>query len=490
MTLGCASSTPPSRAHEVAPPPRAPSTPADELARAWRYHVSVDEALETLTTTLCFDEGRSSTLIPGQSFAYRFLRDAALVVDGAPPRALRVTPDGIELPADVERPCVRYRVDLAAAADIGDRAVARRVGKDVVVTHDVWIWRPTRYADEPTIRARFSLPPSVAVSSPWRASEGEGEGVLDVPRSTLRRRGYTAFGRFTVRELSVPGGTLHVTVLDGPLDNGQAPVFDWLSRAGRSVATLYGRFPREHTQVLVQPSPVGTGVRFGWVVRGGGPSVNLIVGRWVDEQSLSLDDEWIAVHEMSHLAIPFVSLGEPWLSEGLATWYQNVLRARAGVISEREAWAELLDGFERGRSSITGKTLLEDSADMFETANFWRVYWAGTALVMLADVEIRRATGGARSLDGALHALSHCCLDTNLTLDALELVDRIDDVVGQPVFGDIARAGRADRRFPDTDGVLRALGVLDVRGRLALDDRAPLAHIRRQIMAPPADVAE
>lgn len=435
-----------------------------------------------MSATVCFDGESSPTLIPGQTFAYGFLREAVLVGDDGE-RELPITRRGIELPSDVESPCVRYRVDLAEAAALGDRAIARRVGKDVVITHDAWIWRPSRYVEEPLIRARFSLPSSVAVSSPWPALD-DGEGELHVPRSTLRRRGYTAFGRFSVRTLELEGGTLHVVVLDGPLDNGQAPLLAWLSRAGDAVTRLYGRFPREHTQVLVQPSPVGTGVRFGWVVRGGGPSVNLIVGRWVDEQSLSLRDEWIAVHEMSHLAIPFVSLGEPWLSEGLATWYQNVLRARAGAISEREAWAELLDGFERGRSSLTGKTLLEDSVAMFETTNFWRVYWAGTALVMLADVEIRRITDGERSLDGALHALSHCCLGTERTIDALTLVDRIDELVGMPVFGPIAREGRADRRFPDTEPLLRALGVLDAQGRLVLDDDAPLAHIRREIMAP------
>ena len=39
-------------------------------------------------------------------------------------------------------------------------------------------------------------------------------------------------------------------------------------------------------------------------------------------------------------------------------------RARAGIIDASFAWWELLDGFERGRSRGSGRTLREESAAM------------------------------------------------------------------------------------------------------------------------------
>lgn len=452
-------------------------------ARAWRYDAVIDQELTTLTVTVCFEAPSPSALIPGQTFGYEYLREPVLLQGAEAPLPLPVTKQGIVLPVSTGGVCVRYDVAVDEAADVGDRDAARRVGGDVVLTHDVWLWRPSSYADDAVITATLTAPPPIAISTPWSAANDDEPARYDVPRSTLRRRGYTAFGRFRVQDLKVPGGTLHVAVLGGGLDHGHAPVLAWLANAGRAVAHLYGKFPREHTQVMVSPSSAGRGALFGWVVRGGGPSVNLLVGRSSDEDSLALDHEWIAVHEMSHLAIPHVTLGEPWLSEGLATWYQNVLRVRSGDVSEREAWQKLLEGFGRGRGGVTGRTLLEDSEQMRETGSFGRVYWAGTALVMLADVEIRRATNGASSLDTALAEIARCCLDSDVTMSALELTGRIDEVTGGSLFTDIARAGREQRRFPDVDGVLRGLGVIDVRGRLVLDDGAPLAHIRRQIMS-------
>ena len=57
-----------------------------------------------------------------------------------------------------------------------------------------------------------------------------------------------------------------------------------------------------------------------------------------------LDDlrtDWTATHEFSHLLLPYVSRRDRWLSEGLASYYQNVLRARDGRLSETDAWRKL-----------------------------------------------------------------------------------------------------------------------------------------------------
>ena len=49
-----------------------------------------------------------------------------------------------------------------------------------------------------------------------------------------------------------------------------------------------------------------------------------------------ITNDWTAFHELSHLLIPYRGHGDLWFSEGLATYYQNIIQARAGVLSEAE----------------------------------------------------------------------------------------------------------------------------------------------------------
>ncbi|MCK6549944.1 hypothetical protein L6R52_29190, partial [Myxococcota bacterium] len=102
-------------------------------------------------------------------------------------------------------------------------------------------------------------------------------------------------------------------------------------------------------------------VDFGLVLRGGGPSVTFFVGDEADDASLV--GEWVAVHELSHLSMPFVERDAAWLSEGFATYYQNVLRARAGLMSAEAAWTELHEGFARGQAANVDADARGDDGD-------------------------------------------------------------------------------------------------------------------------------
>jgi hypothetical protein len=48
--------------------------------------------------------------------------------------------------------------------------------------------------------------------------------------------------------------------------------------------------------------------------------------------------DWTAAHELSHLFHPYLGDDGRWLAEGLASYYQNVLRARSGLLEEADAW--------------------------------------------------------------------------------------------------------------------------------------------------------
>ena len=58
----------------------------------------------------------------------------------------------------------------------------------------------------------------------------------------------------------------------------QAQLENWIRNTARHVAMLYGRFPVASLQVVVAPTPRGSGpVPWAYVARGGGPAVHLFI---------------------------------------------------------------------------------------------------------------------------------------------------------------------------------------------------------------------
>ena len=82
-----------------------------------------------------------------------------------------------------------------------------------------------------------------------------------------------------------------------------------------------------------------------------------------DARVVELEADWVAIHELSHLWLPRLHAKDRWLSEGIATYLQEVLRARCGLQSSDRAWSRIREGFERGRRSGTGQPLADESRE-------------------------------------------------------------------------------------------------------------------------------
>jgi len=256
----------------------------------------------------------------------------------------------------------------------------------------------------------------------------------------------------------------------------------WIADAAAMVGGLYDRFPYPNVQVMVVPDARGREpTPWAFVVRGGRPAVHFVINqrRPVSE----FYEDWTATHEFSHLFLPFVKLGDAWISEGLATYYQNVLRARAGRMSAQEAWRKLDAGFERGRRQANGLTLAEATERMRRSRMFMQVYWSGTAIMLMADLRLRRASAGSQSLDTALAALGACCLKLQKEWDARELFAKLDELTATTVFTSLLNEHVNSARFPDLSQVYRELGLLPVGGDIRLVADAPSAHLRDAIMS-------
>ena len=256
----------------------------------------------------------------------------------------------------------------------------------------------------------------------------------------------------------------------------------WVLASAAQVASIYGDFPFVPIEVRVEPVPGGGGdpVVFGQAKGiGGNPVVRLLLREDADDASLRRD--WVAVHELLHLAMPSIRQEDAWLSEGWATWATEFLRARDGMQTEEEAWREVLRGFERGRRP-TGRTLAEDSRLLHRTHAYMRVYWGGAAIALLLDVDLRRGPEG-KSLDDALRAMREMELEDADEVSAEEWMERLDGWLGRPLFSRTAGACLASREFPPVEAMLADLGVSLRGGRAAFDDAAPGAAARRAMTA-------
>ncbi|MET0794667.1 MAG: hypothetical protein ABW061_24325, partial [Polyangiaceae bacterium] len=302
-----------------------------------------------------------------------------------------------------------------------------------------------------------------------------------VPETAFAWKAAGAFTHGTVEPLSAleapaPSGLRWTTLGEG--FEHPADVRSWIAQGAASASLLFGRFPVSQALLIAVPTE-RPGPAFGMALRGGGAAVTVFLDRRANAATLSSD--WTCAHEFLHLGVPRLPPEDAWLFEGLATYYTEVTRARARLISPEQAFQHLLEGFERGRRNGGSLTLREESERMRERRSFFRVYWAGAALALLTDLSARRA--GGPTLDGALRSFAECCADSEDEWTAERVLARLDSTLGAPRFTDQARRWLDRTEFPDLSEALRVLGVAPGKRGRAIFGRAPAAALRDQIMA-------
>ncbi|WP_428261726.1 hypothetical protein [Haliangium sp.] len=478
------------------------TTPAEAMGR-WQVQARPSPELDRVRVQMCFEGWVPPRLEAQNPLVGAALRDVVHVpvAGDTAPEVLAVDGGAVALTGLQVGDCAAYTVDLAsmlASAAIGVpgrmRMRAFRYGSDLMLSPDYWLLRPAEPDGDrpaPHMQGSFELPPGLRALVPWPLVEGgdRERGPFDIPRTTFAWRIHGAMGRFDVDELDVGASHLRVAALGDGWGVERARLLAWIEASARAVAGLYQGFPVPSAQVILVPVS-GRQVVFGNAAQGGGAGVAIMVGTEVTAEALA--EDWVAVHELLHLGMPMVEDAGDWLSEGLATYYQPVVQARAGAMSARAAWERLHDGFGRGRSRSSGRTLRAESRDMGETHQYWRVYWAGAAIALIADVEMRTRGG---SLDQQVRAIRACCLDAPYTWSVDGLLARVSAPERGPGLAETAARYLDLREFPDLAETYRALGLgFDDAGRLVeVSDDEAARRLRVAIMGseavprPPAE---
>ncbi len=218
--------------------------------------------------------------------------------------------------------------------------------------------------------------------------------------------------------------------VDSVLDSDK--IQKWLNWNRQALICAYGTEPNKEFSVAVNASKAASNSPIPWGQVNRGPLHNRI--RFIVDQQASYQDlisDWTAYHEYSHLLIPYQGWGDMWFSEGLASYYQNILQFRMGVISAAEAKQKLLAGFKRGidDNPAAHLTLSELSDDMSRYRAYMRVYWSGAWYFWQADQALRQQ---GQSLDLALQYLNNCCSQQQLSVK--EIVQILDQYSHTPLF--------------------------------------------------------
>jgi predicted metalloprotease with PDZ domain len=201
----------------------------------------------------------------------------------------------------------------------------------------------------------------------------------------------------------------------------------------------------------------------------------------------AFDRDWVAAHELSHLFHPHLGDAGAWLAEGLATWYQNLLRARAGLLTPEQAWRELDAGFARGQAGTPARstlTLEQASTRMGANHDYMRVYWSGTAYWLAAELELDRR--GLPGIDRLLQRFDRCCLHDAQPWSPRDFVARLDQLGGDGVLGRLYDVWHARLDFPAIEPLYHALGLRRSAAALRFDDEAAQAGLRASLMRAPS----
>ncbi|MGI9307834.1 MAG: hypothetical protein ACR2P6_01150 [Gammaproteobacteria bacterium] len=244
---------------------------------------------------------------------------------------------------------------------------------------------------------------------------------------------------------------------------------DWQQAVAETMSLLHGELPRPAMRITLHKTPAAEPVPFARVIRQNPQGVYFYVNPEYPVEDFVND--WTAYHEFSHLFIPWPGRDDIWFSEGLASYYQNILQWRAGLLSEQEAWQKLYEGFERARADNENSnlTLAELSPVMGDKRAFMRVYWTGALYFVEADTALRAASDNRQSLDTILRSFGECCLTDKRRWKGMDIAREFDRISNTDIFVPLYRRYASTNAIPDYALVLAPAGVRIENGRVILE---------------------
>jgi hypothetical protein len=249
------------------------------------------------------------------------------------------------------------------------------------------------------------------------------------------------------------------------------PLLDqWIEKSAHAVRRYYGKFPVPVLDLEIHAHD-GSGVEGGRSEPGARPLIRAFVGVNSKPDQLLIDD-WVMVHEMIHMAIPYVPRRHFWWAEGLAVYVESIARMHVDHVKPELAWFDFIKRMPSG--------LPQGKEGLAQSRNHGRVYWGGALFCLMADVRIRQETSTHIGLREALRGIN-ATMDFRQEMDVLPVLKEGDKATGTKVLQNLYAEMAVKGGAPDLSKLWADLGVAERDGKAVFDHKAPLANIRRAI---------
>jgi hypothetical protein len=245
----------------------------------------------------------------------------------------------------------------------------------------------------------------------------------------------------------------------------------WVLRSAEIVSEYYGGFPVHEVHIALRGRS-GNRVLHGQAYGGAGAIVNIDVGLATTAESL--DDDWILIHELIHLAFPTVPRQHHWIEEGISVYVESIARANAGELTADSVWLGFWRGMPNGLPKAGDKGL-------DYTPTWGRTYWGGALFCLFADIRIRQQTDNEKNLQDALRAIVAAGYDMTKSSRIREVLAVADQATGVTVLTDLYGEMRSSPYPEELEGLWLALGIDEQAGNIVYDEKAALAEIRRAL---------
>lgn len=283
---------------------------------------------------------------------------------------------------------------------------------------------------------------------------------------------YKAFETLPKTTLKMKGATFEIGFAPGKMNLTNKQILNWLENSAHIVTKYYDRFPVKNVKILIVPNN-GQGIQGGQTFGYRGAAIRLFVGKNSSEVHLKRD--WVAIHEMIHLALPQVKLKHYWLAEGLAVYVESIARVQAGQLNEQQIWADFMRDMPKGLPGEYDKGL-------DYTPTWGRRYWGGAMFCLLADIEIRKQTNNKKGLQHALKAIISNGGNYEKHWPIEKILTTADQATGTNVLSSLYKKMHNAPTKPDLDALWSKLGISKSKDKIIIDDNAPLSPIRKAII--------
>ncbi|GAA0421188.1 hypothetical protein GCM10009133_32100 [Cocleimonas flava] len=271
--------------------------------------------------------------------------------------------------------------------------------------------------------------------------------------------------------LTIKGSSINLRfspeMSDKHLALDQQTIVNWIEKSAIAVADYFEQFPVKNLKIAITP---GSGSRIGGnAYYRATPLIVLRIQPDITEQQLQQD--WVLVHEMVHLAFPLMEDDHGWAQEGLATYVEPLVRLKAGIVKEKDVWLWLLKGTPNGIPK-------EGERGLDNTRSWGMKYWGGAIYFLLADIEIREQTNNKLGLEDALRAINHsgASMAADGTWPISEVFSIGDKAVGTQTLMNLYNKMKSKAFDPELENIWKKFGISLKNDQIKFDQSKSLAR--------------